>query len=299
VRHKPIETFYWVATIGNFHSAAERLNTTQPAISARIRALEAELGVELFDRTPRSAKLNSAGRRFLVYAERFMALTNEVEQTFMSRDNISRIVRIGVSETVANTWFMDFMAEVNRLYPRMNIEMVSDISLNLRHQVLHNEIDIAFMLGPIDEPGTENHILSRCDFVWVASPSLRLPRTTMKAADVAAYTIITFLRRTPIFETINAALKAANVANAKVHCSTSIRTILHMVLQGWGIAALPKQIVDGHLPKRELRVVDVCIRFEGLTYTASYLRSPSAPLYAALSEIAREAAKRGATTGLR
>src|SRR5262245_59039711 len=106
MRHKPIETFYWVATIGNFHSAAERLNTTQPAISARIRALEQELGVELFDRTARSAKLNSAGRRFLAYAERFMALTNEIEQNFMSRDNVSRIVRIGVSETIANTWFM-------------------------------------------------------------------------------------------------------------------------------------------------------------------------------------------------
>ena len=299
MRHKPIETFYWVATIGNFHSAAERLNTTQPAISARIRALEQELGVELFDRTARSAKLNSAGRRFLAYAERFMALTNEIEQNFMSRDNVSRIVRIGVSETIANTWFMDFMAEVNRAYPRMNVEMISDISFNLRNQVLHNEVDLAFMLGPIDAPGAENHVLSRCDFVWVASPGLRLPKGTLKGSDIAGHTVITFPRRTPIFETIDTALKAANVANAKIHCSTSIRTILHMALQGWGIAALPLQIVQAHLAKRELRTIDVDIRFEGLTYTASYLKSPSATLYGALSAIARDAAKRGAASGLR
>jgi DNA-binding transcriptional LysR family regulator len=299
VRHKPIETFYWVAMIGNFHSAAERLNTTQPAISARIRALEQELGVELFDRTARSAKLNSAGRRFLEYAERFMALTNEIEQNFMSRDNISRIVRIGVSETIANTWFMEFMAEVNRVYPRMNIEMVSDISFNLRNHVLHNEVDIAFMLGPIDAPGAENHVLSRCDFVWVASPSLRLPKAPLKGPDIAGYTVITFPRRTPIFEAIHDVLKTSSVANAKIHCSTSIRTILHMALQGWGIAALPLQIVQAHVTKRELRTVDIDIRFEGLTYTASYLRSPSATLYAALSTIARDAAKRGAAGGLR
>lgn len=299
MRHKPIETFYWVATIGNFHSAAERLNTTQPAISARIRALEQELGVELFDRTARAAKLNSAGRRFLAYAERFMALTNEIEQNFMSRDNVSRIVRIGVSETIANTWFMDFMAEVNRVYPRMNVEMVSDISFNLRNQVLHNDVDIAFLLGPIDEPGTENHVLSRCDFVWVASPGLRLPKASLKALDIAQHTIVTFPRRTPIFQTIHGALKTANVANAKIHCSSSIRTILHMALQGWGVAALPPQIVAAHLAKRELRTIEVDIRFEGLTYTASYLKSPSAALYGALSTIARDAAKRGATSGLR
>ena len=298
MRHKPIETFY-CGDDRNFHSAAERLNTTQPAISARIRALEQELGVELFDRTARSAKLNSAGRRFLVYAERFMALTNEIEQNFMGRDSVSRIVRIGVSETIANTWFMDFMAEVNRVYPRMNVEMISDISINLRNQVLHNEVDIAFMLGPIDAPGAENHVLSRCDFVWVASPGLRLPKAALKGSDVAGHTIITFPRRTPIFEAIDTALKAANVANAKIHCSTSIRTILHMALQGWGVAALPLQIVQPHIAKRELRTVEVDIRFEGLTYTASYLKSPSAALYAALSTIARDAAKRGATGGLR
>jgi DNA-binding transcriptional LysR family regulator len=142
-------------------------------------------------------------------------------------------------------------------------------------------------------------VLSRCDFVWVASPSLRLPKATLKGSDIANHAIITFPRRTPIFEAIDTALKATNVANAKVHCSTSIRTILHMALQGWGVAALPLQIVAAHLAKRELCTVDVDIRFEGLTYTASYLKSPSAALYAALSAIAHDAAKRGATSGLR
>ena len=45
-----LETFVWVAQLGGFRSAADKLNTTQPAISARIALLEDELGVKLFDR---------------------------------------------------------------------------------------------------------------------------------------------------------------------------------------------------------------------------------------------------------
>ncbi|MGL1138605.1 LysR family transcriptional regulator, partial [Vibrio parahaemolyticus] len=47
---KSLETFVWVLRLGGFRKAAERLNTTQPAISARVSQLEDELGVSLFDR---------------------------------------------------------------------------------------------------------------------------------------------------------------------------------------------------------------------------------------------------------
>lgn len=50
MNYKRLETFVWVATLGSFRKAAERLHTTQPAISARISGLEEELGVKLFER---------------------------------------------------------------------------------------------------------------------------------------------------------------------------------------------------------------------------------------------------------
>jgi len=56
-----IETFVWVAQLGGFRLAAEKLNTTQPAISARIAVLEQELGVRLFERKQRRAVLTEMG----------------------------------------------------------------------------------------------------------------------------------------------------------------------------------------------------------------------------------------------
>ena len=56
-----IETFFWVATLGGFRAAAEKLSATQPAISQRIASLESDLGVRLFDRDVRGIKLTARG----------------------------------------------------------------------------------------------------------------------------------------------------------------------------------------------------------------------------------------------
>lgn len=57
LNYKRLETFVWVASLGSFRKAAERLHTTQPAISARIAGLEEELGVKLFEREGGPARL--------------------------------------------------------------------------------------------------------------------------------------------------------------------------------------------------------------------------------------------------
>jgi DNA-binding transcriptional LysR family regulator len=288
MRYKSIETFYWVAKIGSFHAVAERLNTTQPAISARVRALEEQLGTELFDRTPRGAALNSIGRSFLVYAERFIGLVNEVEKNFMDKKNISRTVRIGVSETVANTWFMEFMAEVDRQYPRLTIEMISDTSENLKNGILRNEIDLGFLVGPVAEGNARNHLLWECPFVWVASPAMALGARHIAPTELAGRTIVTFPRDTVIFATIHEALRMASSGPLKIHCSSSIRTILHMALNGWGVAALPEAIVADYISAGTLECLDVGICFQNLVYTSTYLSTPGSSLYEALSGIARD-----------
>src|ERR671924_1038409 len=68
-----LEAFVEVARQGNVSRAAQALFLTQPAITARLKSLESDLGVELFVRTHRGMKLTDAGRSFLPYAERTLA----------------------------------------------------------------------------------------------------------------------------------------------------------------------------------------------------------------------------------
>ena len=60
-----LETLLWIARLGTFRAAAERLNTTQPAISARVREMEEQLGVALFRNEGRGVVLTAKGRELV------------------------------------------------------------------------------------------------------------------------------------------------------------------------------------------------------------------------------------------
>ena len=76
---KQIEAFYWTVQLRSLTRAAERLSASQPAMSARIAELEQALGMKLFVRMPRGLNPTAKGRQFLVYAEQFLSLTDEVQ----------------------------------------------------------------------------------------------------------------------------------------------------------------------------------------------------------------------------
>src|SRR6266436_1753364 len=78
VDFRSIETFLWVVTLGSFRGAAQRLNTTQPAISQRIAKLEREMGVKLLNREHRVASPTANGRQLMVYAEKLIGLRSEM-----------------------------------------------------------------------------------------------------------------------------------------------------------------------------------------------------------------------------
>ena len=74
-----VEAFYWVASLKSISRAAEKLFLTQSAMSSRISTLEEELGVLLLDRGDKPFKLTAASARFLIYAEKLLALQREVK----------------------------------------------------------------------------------------------------------------------------------------------------------------------------------------------------------------------------
>ena len=75
---KQLETFYWVERLGSFSAAAERVHATQSTISMRIQELEQSLGVRLFDRSHRMARLTAKGRELLPYVRQMVELTSAI-----------------------------------------------------------------------------------------------------------------------------------------------------------------------------------------------------------------------------
>ena len=75
-----LETLVWIARLGSFRAAAARLHLTQPTISMRVRELEAQVGVALFDRRSYRARLTPRGREVVGYAEQILGLADRIDR---------------------------------------------------------------------------------------------------------------------------------------------------------------------------------------------------------------------------
>src|ERR1700736_172156 len=104
VDFKSIETFLWVVTLGSFRGAAQRLNTTQPAISQRIAQLEREVGVKLLNRDHRVASPTPSGRQLMVYAEKLIGLRSEMMAAVGDRSAMRGVLRLGGARTILKPW---------------------------------------------------------------------------------------------------------------------------------------------------------------------------------------------------
>src|SRR6476660_6839951 len=185
-----------------FPGAAQRLNTTQPAISQRIAQLEREMGVKLLNREHRVASPTGRGRQLMVYAEKLIGLRSEMMAAVGDRSAMRGVMRLGVAETVVHTWLSQLIKSVNTAYPNLSLEIEVDITPNLSARLLAQEIELAFVLGPISTSAVHNRVL--CDYTvgFLASPALGLGTGRLTRQDLAKYPIITFPRKTQPYETV-------------------------------------------------------------------------------------------------
>ncbi len=273
---KNIETFVWVVTLGSFRKAARKLNTTQPAISQRIAKLENEMGVRLLQRDNRTVLPTSSGRQMMVYAERLLGLRAEMLAAVKDRSAMHGVLRLGVSETIVHTWLSDLIKKVNTTYPNLSLEVEVDITHNLRARLLAQEIDLAFLLGPLRAPTVCNRMLCEYPNAFVASPALELGPRTLSAHDLAKFPIITFPRKTQPYELIRSLFNRPDLPSVRLHASASLATVIHMAIEGLGIAVIPTAIVENEIADGRLQLLKTNIAIPSLTFSASWLGSPDA-----------------------
>jgi DNA-binding transcriptional LysR family regulator len=147
---RQLKYFVTVAEELHFARAAERLNIVQPAVSQQIRRLERELGVELFDRSPRRVTLTEAGTRLLPEARAVLAAAARLRAVADStvRSASSAALRLGTSAGLGD--HLDHLME--RLAPEMRVELVSGPTAERVERVLGGSLDAAFVRGSIDHP---------------------------------------------------------------------------------------------------------------------------------------------------
>lgn len=286
-----LETFVWVAHLGGFRAAADRLNTTQPAVSQRIAQLESEFGVKLFDREPRGIALTSKGNELLPYAERMLQLHADLLHAAREKKAMRGIVRLGVAETIVHTWLSKLIERMHTVYPALTLEIEVDVSPLLRERLLAHQLDIAFVLGPISEPRMKNVALSSYPLAWVASPALDLGAEPVPLSTLARWPIITYPRNTRPYIAIREMMTRHDMPALRMYGNASLSTIVRMTLDGIGISAIPPLIIRRELTEKRLRLVKAEQNLPDLNFHACYPVKPDSYLAEAVTEIAREMAQ--------
>jgi len=295
VDFKSIETFLWVVTLGSFRGAGQRLNTTQPAISQRIAQLEREMGVKLLNRDHRVASPTPSGRQLMVYAEKLISLRSEMLAEVGDRSAMRGVLRLGVAETIVHTWLPRLIKSVNTAHPNLSLEIEVDITPNLSARLLGQEIELAFLLGPLSASGVRNRVLCDYPIGFLASPSLGLGTGPLKVQDLAKFPIITFPRKTQPYEIVRSLFNRPDLPPIQLHASASLATVIHMAIEGLGIAVIPTSIVENELADGRLQLLSTDLKIPPLTFSASWLASPDTLAVELVADLAAKIAQESAT----
>ena len=250
-----LETLCWIARLGSFTAAAQRLNTTQPAISGRVKELEQSLRVKLFHRQGRRMELTILGRELV---ERAQPLLNRLEDVVISLENpaaATGIIRMGVGEMVAVTWFGAMMARLQEQMPRVTYQIEVDLTVNMRQKLELGQLDLAIVAAPLDSNRLATTSLGSVEVLWVAAPALRrtAQKQKMSVADMlAAHPIWSLPRPSYMHPMAIDILRRHRVAHTNINTCNSLQSMVEMVARGAGIALLPANLVAERIKAREL-----------------------------------------------
>lgn len=249
-----IETLLWIDRLGTFAAAAERLNTTQPAISARIRELEAHLGASLFRRDGRTMSLTPAGRQLVRDCR---ALWGDMQRTLLSCGGYGEaggVVRIGTGEIVAASCLPGFLSALKADMPLVSLELEIDLTANLIAQLLKGRTDIAFAAGPIAHPLLRACPIGDVGLVWLASPEMAESfRRTRSDRPIPVWSLAS---HSPIHGRMRDAIAESRIAQKSLNLCNNARMMIDVAKTGGGIGIFPEpmafeQIARGDLVKLE------------------------------------------------
>ncbi len=240
-----IRSFIAVGENSSFRVASEKLNLSQPAVSAHVRDLEDSLGVPLLSRTTRSVKLTREGETFLIRAKRTLSDLEDLvldmkEQAALKRGRIS----IGCVPSIASSVLPTVLSRFSSSYPDIRIQVFDDMADRLYQRVLNNEVDM--MVGPVSPQRSELEFFHLFDDQYVAIVPRGHTLASKKSVTIKEFSKFSFVLLTSptnVRVVLEKAFAEAGRAFEPAYEASNASTIGGMIETGLGITALPRMIM--------------------------------------------------------
>ena len=241
-----LELATWIAKLGSFTAAAERLCTTQPAVSARVRELEEAVGQKLFLRQGRGVELTIEGREFVRSAAQLLRQVEELSQSF-SKASAAGVVRIGTS-SICLDMLGALTMRVAQTMPKVSYDVEIDRAGRLLDLLESCKLDLAIVSGPIDPHKFRAMSLGFDRMVWVTSPQVLHERRGRDPARwLAGLQIWCVHRESFYWSDATRKLVAHGAELDRVNAINNTLAASRIVGSGAGIGLLSENLIDREL----------------------------------------------------
>jgi len=243
-----LEAFIEAARRGNVSRAAEALFITQPALSARLKGLEAELGVELLVRTKRGVRLSEAGKAFVPFAQRALETVADGQQLLaeLARGGAGRLA-IGAAPAVSTSVLPGMLTRFRAAHPSVQLVVRTGHSEEVLEMVLREQVELG-LVRELRHPEIVGVPLYEDDLVLVVEPAHPFAtRGMIRVADLASEHLILFDRTSSYHELTSRLFREAGVVPRGVMELDAIDAAKKMVEHGLGVALLPHTAVAAEL----------------------------------------------------
>jgi DNA-binding transcriptional LysR family regulator len=248
LRH--LRYFLAVAEELNFTRAAKRLNIAQPPLTQQIKALEAEMGVTLFDRTGYRVELTDAGRSFVPQVARILAdVRNAVLIAKRAAAGEVGHVRIGFTESASfNPLVTAAFRNFRSACPEVEVSLEESQTTVLAAALREGRIDAAFVRPPLrTAEGLVLHMIDEEEMVVALSSTHPLAkRKDLEITDLADETFVLYPRteRPGLADTVIAACEKAGFVPKVKQYTPQLSSTINLVAASLGISIVPGSMKD-------------------------------------------------------
>ena len=272
---RQLEYFQMASRLKNITRAAQRLRVSQPNITVAIKKLEAELGVQLFDRSQKQLTLTPEGKVFLKRIE--LALRN-IEDAILEVNDYKQLqkgtIKIGIPPMMGAYLFPKVFSGFRHLHPNLDVLLYEEGSVTIRDKLESDELDFGIILVPDNAPNLNVLKMSRNQLmVCVSEKSPLAKKKSITPEYIAASDLIMMKEGSYLRQVVQSKLSALKISPHTVLESGQIVTIKGLVAHQVGIAFLLDFICeDSHditsIPFYEPIFVDIGLAWKKEKYVS-------------------------------
>jgi LysR family hydrogen peroxide-inducible transcriptional activator len=270
-----------VAETRHFGRAAERCFVSQPSLSASVKNLEEELGVQLFERGKRGVLLTEAGEQIIAQARRALEEAERVKAVArQGRDPLKGVLRLGIIHTVAPYLLPDLVGALRRVAPSMPLDVEENMTATLDRMLRAGELDAVVLALPYEAPGIETAPLYEEVFEVVAPARHALARKKSIAVEELDAGELLLLPVGHCFR--DQVLDACNEFSRPPEPGrqgNSLETLRSMVASGLGVTVLPATALTPRYANPLVKAIEFSsprpARRIGLAWRRGFHRQPA------------------------